>query len=67
MIPAWGVRISEWAFQATSELRFVLEKVFLMIRILHVCEFRKNRVLGYNLSEVCNYCMLSSTDNSAVS
>lgn len=27
----------------------------------------KIRVLGYNLSEVCNYCMLSSTDNNAVS
>lgn len=27
----------------------------------------KIRVLGYNLSEVCHYCMLSSPDNSAVS
>lgn len=28
---------------------------------------RKIRLLGYNLSEVCNYCVLSSIDNSAVS
>lgn len=34
--------------------------------MIHV-KLGKRRVLGYNLSEVCNYCLLSGTDNSAVS